>query len=196
VGMIIAFVGAVQLLRFGAAVYVADLVAVAALREMGCLMTGIIVCGRTGAAFAAQLGTMKVNEEIDAFRTFGISPVEFLALPRILALALMMPLLCVWADFFAIAGGFLVSSALLNVSAVEYMSRTTAAVSLTDFFMGIAKGAVFGVLVGFWGCLKGLRCGSNAAAVGEAATSAVVRGITAIIVADGLFAVLCNALGI
>lgn len=196
VGLILAFVGAVQLTQFGAAIYVADLVAIGTVREMACIMTGIILCGRTGAAFAAQLGTMKVNEEIDAFRTFDISPIEFLVLPRVLALVLMMPLLCVFADLISIFGGFLVSISMLDVSAIEYVQRTIAAITLKSFLLGIGKGACFGVLVALAGCLRGMQCGTNAAAVGHATTSAVVTGITAIIAADGIFAVLCNALNI
>lgn len=194
VGMILAFVGAIQLEQFGASIFVADLVAVASVREMGCIMTGIILCGRTGAAFAAQLGTMKVNEEIDAFRTFGISPVEFLVLPRVVALVLMMPLLCVFADAIAITGGYLVSVSLLDITPVQYLNRTLEAVTPASFLLGVGKGCVFGVLVALAGCLRGMQCGANAAAVGLATTSAVVSGITAIIAADGVFAVLCNAL--
>jgi phospholipid/cholesterol/gamma-HCH transport system permease protein len=194
VGMILAFVGAIQLEQFGASIFVADLVAVASVREMGCIMTGIILCGRTGAAFAAQLGTMKVNEEIDAFRTFGISPVEFLVLPRVVALVLMMPLLCVFADAIAILGGYAVSVNLLDITSVQYLSRTLEAVTPASFLLGVGKGGVFGVLVALTGCLRGMQCGANAAAVGLATTSAVVSGITAIIAADGVFAVLCNAL--
>jgi len=196
VGLIIAFVGAVGLLQFGAAVFVADMVAIGTVREMGCLMTGIILCGRTGAAFAAQLGTMKVNEEINAFRTFGISPIEFLVLPRIIALVLMMPLLCLFADVISIAGGFTVSVLMLDLTATEYLTRTLNAISLTSFLLGVGKGSFFGFLVAYTGCLRGMQCGSNAAAVGEATTRAVVAGITAIIASDGLFAVICNALKI
>jgi phospholipid/cholesterol/gamma-HCH transport system permease protein len=189
-------VGVVQLRQFGASIYVADLVAIGTVREMGCLMTGIILCGRTGAAFAAQLGTMKVNEEIDAFKTFGISPIEFLVLPRILALLMMMPLLCIFADAIALLGGFVISVSMLDVTAVEYFNRSVAAITLSSFLLGVFKGAFFGILVALTGCLRGIQCGNNAAAVGEAATSAVVTGITWIIVADGIFAVLCNALKI
>jgi phospholipid/cholesterol/gamma-HCH transport system permease protein len=196
VGLILAFVGAVQLTQFGAALYVADLVAVAAVREMACIMTGIVICGRTGAAFAAQLGTMKVNQEIDAFATFGISPLEFLVLPRVLALVLMMPLLCLFADLICISGGFLVSSLMLHITPAYYLNRTVAAVTLTSFLLGVFKGAFFGVLVALTGCLRGMQCGTNAAAVGEATTKAVVTGITAIIAFDGLFAVICSALHI
>ncbi len=196
VGLILAFVGAVQLTRFGASIYVADLVAIATVREMGCLMTGIILCGRTGAAFAAQLGTMKVNEEIDAFKTCGISPIEFLVLPRVTALVLIMPLLCVFADAIAITGGYVVSVSMLDVGSAEYIARTMQAITLKSFLLGVFKGGVFGVLVAAAGCLRGVQCGNSAAAVGQATTSAVVAGITSIIAADGVFAVICNALGI
>ena len=196
IGLILAFVGATELARFGASIYTADLVAVASVREMGCIMTGIILCGRTGAAFAAQLGTMKVNQEIEAFQTFGISPVEFLVLPRMLALILMMPLLCIFADVIAIAGGFVVSTLMLHVTPELYLSRTVSAISLASFLLGVCKGTFFGVVVALTGCLRGMQCGTNAAAVGLATTSAVVTGITTIVASDGLFAVICNALHI
>jgi phospholipid/cholesterol/gamma-HCH transport system permease protein len=196
IGLILAFVGATELARFGASIYTADLVAVAATREMGCIMTGIILCGRTGAAFAAQLGTMKVNQEIEAFQTFGISPVEFLVLPRMLALILMMPLLCIFADLIAIAGGFLVSTLMLDVSPLVYLNRTVESINLSGFLLGIFKGSFFGVIVALTGCLRGMQCGTNAAAVGLATTSAVVTGITWIIASDGIFAVICSALHI
>jgi len=196
IGLILAFVASVQLTQFGAAIYVADTVAIGTVREMGCIMTGIIICGRTGAAFAAQLGTMKVNEEIDAFIAFGISPVEFLVLPRMIALILMMPLLCVFADLVAITGGFLVSISILDVTSTEYIDRTIQAITLGSFLLGIGKGCFFGVLVALTGCLRGMQCGDNAAAVGQATTSAVVAGITAIIAADGLFAIITSILDI
>jgi phospholipid/cholesterol/gamma-HCH transport system permease protein len=159
-------------------------------------MTGIIICGRTGAAFAAQLGTMKVNQEIEAFQTFGISPFEFLVLPRMLALVLMMPLLCLFADLIAIAGGFFVSTLMLDVSPVLYLDRTVEAIRLPAFLLGIFKGGFFGVIVALTGCLRGMQCGTNAAAVGQATTSAVVTGITWIIATDGLFAIICSVLHI
>jgi phospholipid/cholesterol/gamma-HCH transport system permease protein len=196
IGLILAFVGATELARFGASIYTADLVAVATVREMGCIMTGIILCGRTGAAFAAQLGTMKVNQEIEAFQTFGISPFEFLVLPRMLALILMMPLLCVFADLIAIGGGFLVSTLMLDIAPQVYLARTVASISLAGFLLGIFKGSFFGVIIALTGCLRGMQCGSNAAAVGLATTSAVVTGITWIIASDGIFAVICSALHI
>jgi phospholipid/cholesterol/gamma-HCH transport system permease protein len=195
-GLILAFVGATQLEKFGASIYTADLVAIASVREMGCIMTGIIMCGRTGAAFAAQLGTMKVNQEIEAFRTFGFNPVEFLVLPRMLALIFMMPLLVVFADLISILGGFLVSTLMLDITPALYLNRTIETITLTSFLLGVFKGTYFGVLVALTGCLRGMQCGTNAAAVGLATTSAVVTGITAIIASDGLFAVICNALHI
>ncbi len=196
VGLILAFVGATELTRFGASIYVADLVGIATVREMGCIMTGIILCGRTGAAFAAQLGTMKVNEEISAFETFGIAPVEFLVLPRMVALILVMPFLCVFADLISMAGGFVVSISMLDVTATEYLTRTIHAIQLKSFLLGIGKGSFFGFLVAYAGCFRGMQSGYSAAAVGEATTKAVVTGITAIIASDGIFAVLCNALHI
>jgi phospholipid/cholesterol/gamma-HCH transport system permease protein len=196
IGLILAFVGATELSRFAASIYTADLVAVATVREMGCIMTGIILCGRTGAAFAAQLGTMKVNQEIEAFQTFGISPFEFLVLPRMLALILMMPLLVLFADLIAIGGGFFVSTLMLDISPAAYLHRTVRSIHLSFFLLGVFKGSFFGVLVALTGCLRGLQCGTNAAAVGLATTSAVVTGITWIIASDGLFAVICSALHI
>ena len=196
VGLILAFVGATELMRFGASIYVADLVGVATVREMGCLMTGIILCGRTGAAFAAQLGTMKVNEEISALETFGVPPIEFLVLPRMVALIMVMPFLCAFADFISMTGGFCVSISMLNVSATEYLIRTVQAIQLKSYLLGIVKGSFFGFLVAYSGCMRGIQSGYSAAAVGEATTKAVVTGITAIIASDGIFAVLCHALNI
>jgi len=196
VGLILAFVGALELERFGASIYVADLVGIATVREMGCIMTGIILCGRTGADFAAQLGTMKVNEEINALQTFGFSPIEFLVLPRMVALVLMMPFLCMFADLISIAGGYIVSVSMLDITSTEYVNRTIQAIQLKSFLLGIVKGTFFGFLVAYTGCLRGMQCGHTAAAVGQATTRAVVSGISAIIASDGLFAVLCNALQI
>lgn len=196
VGMILAFVGAVQLEQFGAQIFVANLVAIATAREMGAMMTGIIMAGRTGAAFAAQLGTMQVNEEIDALRTLGFVPMDFLVLPRMLALILMMPLLCVYSILLGILGGLFVGVGMLDLTLVQYVHQTVGALALTDFAVGIFKSAVFGVLIAIAGCLKGIQCGRSASAVGEAATSAVVMAIILIIVTDGLFAVLTNMLGI
>lgn len=196
VGLILAFVGAVQLKMFGAQIYVADLVGIAMVREMGAMMTGIIMAGRTGAAFAAQLGTMQVNEEIDALTTMGISPMEFLVLPRMLALVLMMPLLCLYADLVGILGGVVVGVSMLDLSFTQYFHQTQAALDLTNFALGVSKSAIYGILIGLFGCLRGMQCGRSASAVGIAATSAVVTAIVAIIVSDGIFAVICDVLGI
>jgi phospholipid/cholesterol/gamma-HCH transport system permease protein len=196
VGLILAFVGAVQLQQFGAQIYVADLVGIAMAREMGALMTAIIMSGRTGAAFAAQLGTMQVNEEIDALTTFGLSSMDFLVLPRMIALILMMPLLCIYADLMGIIGGAVVGVGMLNLSVTEYINETVKGVALLDFGVGIFKSSVFGVLVAISGCMRGIQCGRSASAVGLAATSAMVTAIVFIIVTDGIFSVLTNALGI
>lgn len=196
VGLILAFVGAVQLEQFGAAVYVADLVGIAMTREMGAMMTAIVMAGRTGAAFAAQLGSMKVNQEIDALRTMGLSPLEYLVLPRMLALSLMMPLLCVYADLVGILGGAVIGIGMLDVAAVTYVQHTIDAVSYTDFFGGVFKASVYGVLVALSGCLRGMQSGDSASAVGDATTAAVVTSIVLVICASGLFAVVFYVLGI
>ena len=196
VGLILAFVGAVQLEQFGAQIYVANLVGISTVREMGAMMTGIIMAGRTGAAFAAQIGTMQVNEEIDALKTLGFVPMDFLVLPRMLALILMMPLLCVYADLLGILGGMIVGVGMLDLTLIQYVDQTVGALTLTDFAIGIFKAVIFGILIAVSGCLKGIQCGRSASAVGAAATSAVVMAIILIIVADGLFAVLTNMLGI
>ena len=196
VGLILAFMGAVQLALFGAQIYVADMVGIAMVREMGAMMTGIIMAGRTGAAFAAQLGTMQVNEEIDALTTLGISPMEFLVLPRMLALILMMPLLCLYSNLMGILGGFLVGVGMLDITPMQYFIETQAAVDLTNISLGVFKGVVYGIMIALAGCLQGMQCGRSASAVGAAATSAVVTAIVLIVVSCGIFAVLTNALGI
>jgi phospholipid/cholesterol/gamma-HCH transport system permease protein len=196
VGVILAYVGAIQLRQFGAQAYVADLVGIAMTREMGAMMAAIIMAGRTGAAFAAQLGTMQVNEEIDALTTLGISSMEFLVLPRMLGLALMMPLLCVYANLLGILGGAVVGTVMLDLGGAEYYVRTSAAIGLDDFAAGLIKSSVFGVLVAAAGCLRGMQCGRSSAAVGAATTSAVVTGIVLIIVSDALMTVIFNQLGL
>lgn len=195
-GLIIAFIGVIQLQKFAADIYVADLVGLATTRELGAVMAGVIMAGRTGAAFAAQIGSMKVNEEIDALTTFGISPMQFLVLPRVIAMVLMMPLLCVCADFVSIAGGMVVATAISDVSFTQYINQIDYAVSTTDFAVGIFKSAVFGLIIAMAGCYRGLNCGKDASAVGLAATSAVVTSITWIVVADAVFAVIFHILGI
>ena len=196
VGAILAFVGAVQLVKFGAGIYVADLVAVGVVREMGAIMTGIIMAGRTGAAFAAQLGTMKVNEEIDALTTMGIDPIDFLVLPKLLALVVMLPLLSIYANFLGVLGGASVALAILDVSAYQYIVQTIYSVDLVDFAGGLFKAIVYGVLVAIAGCRCGVKCGNSAAAVGLAATAAVVSGIVAIVVSNAIMNVIYTTLGI
>lgn len=196
VGLILAFVGAVQLGMFGAQIYIADLVGLGTVREMGALMTAVIMSGRTGAAYAAQLGTMNVNSEIDALRTMGISPMQFLVLPRLLALALMLPLLALYADLAGILGGALVTVGAFDISLVQYYDETRRAVHLPDFAVGLAKSLIFAVLIATAGCMRGMQCGRSASAVGDAATSAVVNCIVYIVVADAVVTLVCNRFGI
>jgi len=196
VGVILAFMGAVQLQQFGASIYVADLVGIGMLREMGAMMTAIIMSGRTGAAFAAQLGTMKVTQEVDALTTMGISPFQFLLLPRVIALVLMMPLLCLYSDLMGILGGAFVGVGMLGLSFTNYMRETIHAVSLTNLLLGVIKATVYGALIAMAGCLRGFQCGNSSSAVGDAATRAVVSSIVLVVVACGVFAFVTNLLGV
>jgi phospholipid/cholesterol/gamma-HCH transport system permease protein len=196
VGLILGFVGAIELQRFGAQIYVADLVGIGMLRDIAPIMTGIIVTGRTGASFAAQLGTMEANQEIDALRTLGIPPTDFLVLPRLLALSLMMPLLCLYADLLGIAGGLVVASTMLDVGPIQYLLETKRSVGLHDLFVGLFMSAVFGVLIALAGCMRGIRSGRSASAVGEATTSAVVTGIVSIVVATAIITAISYVLGV
>ena len=196
VGLILAYLGADQLRLVGAQIFIADLVAIGMVREVGALMTGIIIAGRTGAAFAAQLGTMQVNEEIDAFRTLGISPVDFLVLPRMLALMLMVPLLTLYAGFVGMFAGLLVSTTIFDISLFEYYNETLRALELKHFWVGLSKGSVYGAMVAFAGCLRGMQCGRSAEAVGEAATSAVVTGILLITIAASVMTIVYYQLDI
>ena len=196
VGLILAFVGAVQLRMFGAQIYVADLVGIGMVRVLGAVMTGVIMAGRTGAAFAGELGTMQVNEEIDALQTLGIPPMEFLVLPRMLALMLMMPLLCLYADLMGLLGGLIVGVGMLNLNLMEYINETQSAVNLTNLWIGIFHGGVFGVLVALSGCLRGMQCGRSASAVGQATTSAVVTSIVCIVIATAIITLVCEVLKI
>ncbi|MCP4021661.1 MAG: ABC transporter permease [Desulfobacteraceae bacterium] len=196
VGLILAFVGIMQLKLFGAQIFVADLVGIAMVRQMGAIMTGIIMAGRTGAAFASQLGTMQVNEEIDAFKTLAISPMEFLVLPRMLALTLMMPFLVLYADLMGVLGGALVAVGIFDISLPMYLTRTIEVVGLNDLFIGLFMGVVFGILISLSGCMRGIQCERSASAVGDAATSAVVTGIVAIIIATSVITILCDIIGI
>jgi len=186
IGVIVAFLGVVVLKRFGAGYYVSYLVGYGMLRELGALMTGIIMAGRTGAGFAAELGSMKITEEIDALSTLGISPIDHLVLPRVLGLFVMMPLLVVYADLVGIVGGMGVSLAMLDLTPTQFVHGMLTAVELSDTLLGVFKATIYGLIIGMAGCMKGLRTGSDAGAVGRSATSAVVLGITLIILANAV----------
>lgn len=195
VGVIMAFVAAVQLRQFGADIFVADLVGLAVFREMGPMMAAIVLTGRTGAAYAAELGNMVLGEEVDALRTFGVRPVDFLVAPRLLALLLMMPLLAIYADFLGIAGGAMVAQGVLGIVPTAYFVEMQTAVGLHDIGTGLVKSVVFGWIIAYSGCFRGMRAGRSSVAVGDATTGAVVMGILFIIVADAAFTVVFNTLG-
>lgn len=196
IGMIFAFVGVMQLRNFGAGIYTADLVAVAMVREMAPIMTAIIMAGRTGASYAAQLGTMKVNEELDALTTLGIDPMDFLVLPRLIALIIMMPLLTMYGSLMGILGGMTVALVMLDVSFLQYAVQTVDAVGLKALFGGLFKSVVYGSLVAMAGCQQGMACGNSAMAVGQATTRAVVMSIVLIVVAASILTVIYINLGI
>ncbi|MDO5483572.1 MAG: ABC transporter permease [Desulfovibrionaceae bacterium] len=193
-GLILAFVGAVQLTQFGAQIYVAGLVGIGMLRVMGAVMVGVVMSGRVGAAFAALIGTMQVNEEVDALATLGIAPVDFLVLPRILALMLMVPLLTLYADIMGILGGFTVGVFMLGLSPTEYINATIQMVPFIHLLIGLVYATVFGVVIGLAGCYHGMRCGRSAQAVGQATTTAVVHSIVGIIIVTAIITVICNIL--
>lgn len=193
--MILAYIGALQLERFGAQIYIADLVGIAMVREIGSLMTAIIMAGRTGAAYAAELGTMQVNEEIDAFKTLGISPMDYLVMPRLLALVLMMPLLSLYAGLVGILAGIIVSVNVFDLSVYEYYQQTLRALNFTHFAVGMMKGTLYGVLIALAGCLRGIQCGRSAQAVGQATTSAVVTGIITVVIAASVTTVILQMMG-
>jgi phospholipid/cholesterol/gamma-HCH transport system permease protein len=196
IGMIFAFVGVMQLNMFGAGIYTADLVAVAMVREMAPIMTAIIMAGRTGAAYAAQLGTMKVNEEIDALETLGMQPIDFLVTPRVIALVLMMPLLTMYGSLMGILGGLAVGVIMLDISLVQYVTQTVGAVGLNSLFGGLFKSIVYGSLVALAGCQQGMACGNSALAVGQSTTKAVVMGIVLIVVSASVLTVIYINVGI
>jgi phospholipid/cholesterol/gamma-HCH transport system permease protein len=195
IGVILGFTAAIPLRMFGAEIYIASLVGIAIVRELAPMMTAIILAGRSGAAFAAELGTMTVNEEIDALRTAGFSPMEFLVMPRLLALGLMMPLLSLYADFMGILGGAMVSKGLVGISYTLYMQQTIEVLDATQFQLGAIKAFIYGILVAVAGCMRGMQCGRSASAVGQATTSAVVTGIVYIIVASAVTTVIYSLLG-
>ena len=196
VGAILAFVGAVQLVKFGAGIYVADLVGIAVAREMAAIITAVVMAGRTGAAFAAELATMQANEEVDALEVLGINAVDFLVLPRVIALVLTMPLLYVYGCVTGLIGGMLVAGGMLGISPAAYIDRTLLALDWSHLGLGISKSLVFGGMIGMVGSYFGLYAQRNAAGVGVATTSAVVTSIVGIIVLDALFAICANAVGV
>lgn len=196
VGLILAYQAAVLMRQFGADIYVADAVGLSMVREMGAMMTAVILAGRTGAAFAATLGNMRANDEIDALETLGIRPVDFLVAPKLVALALMMPLLAIYSCAMGVLGGMFVSLTILDIPPAAYWVETISAIDLSDVFSGLIKSCAFGLLVGLAGCHRGLLADRSAAGVGQAATSAVVMALFLIIVADAIFAVAFNILGI
>ena len=195
VGMILAYLGLVQLRQFGVEVYVANLVGLGMVREMGALMTAIIMAGRTGAAYAAQLGTMQVNEEVDALTTLGIQPVDYLVLPRMMALVLAMPLLTIYSNILGMIGGGAVALGM-DITFRMYAYQLAESFSMGDVMTGVFKSLVFGLLISFAGCHAGLRCGRSSAAVGEATTKAVVAAIVYLVVADAGLNILYFHLGV
>jgi len=196
IGMIFAFVGVVQLTEFGAGIFTADLVAVALVREMAPIMTAILMAGRTGASYAAEIGTMKVNEEIDALTTLGINEIDFLVLPRFFALILIMPFLTMYASVLGIAGGTLVGMTMLDVTLVQYVAQTTSALTMNNLLGGLFKAVVYGAMVALTGTQQGIACGSSAMAVGQSTTRAVVLGIVLIVVSAALLTIIYINMGI
>ena len=196
VGIILAFIGATQLKLFGAQIYIADIVGIGMVRVMGAMMAAILMSGRTGASFAAELGLMQSNEEIDALQTLGVSPVEFLVIPRILALVIMMPLLTLYADLMGILGGFILGISLFGLNPVEYWQHTQSAVTLSNLWVGLIHSFVFGMIIAVAGCFSGMQCKRSAEAVGEATTNAVVSAIISIVVATAIITFVCQVLGV
>jgi phospholipid/cholesterol/gamma-HCH transport system permease protein len=196
VGAILAFVGAVQLAKFGAGIFVADLVAIAVAREMAAIITAVVIAGRTGAAFAAEIATMQANEEVDALEVLGLTAIDFLVLPRVASLLVMMPLLYVFACVAGLVGGMVVSTIMLDVSPTAYLLRTNDSLTAMHLGLGVTKSVAFGALIGMVSCYHGLRASRDAEGVGIATTQAVVSSIVGIIVLDAVFALCANALDI
>ena len=196
VGVTLAYIGSIVVRQYGGDIWISDLVGLAVFREMGPMMAAIVLAGRTGAAYAATLGNMKANEEIDALSTLGVSPIDFLVMPRIVALFCMMPFLALYSDGMGVLGGMMVAAAPpLNIPPSLYWAEMQTIVDLSTITTGLIKAATFGLLIGVAGCLRGLQADRSAAGVGQAATSAVVTGILLIIVADSVYAVIFNILG-
>jgi phospholipid/cholesterol/gamma-HCH transport system permease protein len=196
IGVVLAYQGADQLRRFGADVFTVNLLGVSVLREIGILITAIIVAGRSGSAFTAQIGTMKVNQEIDAMRTLGIDPVEVLVLPRLFALVIAMPLLAFFADMMALLGGGVICYVMLDISVTQFVRQLNGAVSMWSFWVGIIKAPIFGFIIALVGCYEGLKVSGSAESVGRLTTQAVVESIFIVMVADAMFSILFSYLKI
>lgn len=194
IGIVIAYQAGVQLRDFGANIFIADLIGIAVLRELGPLLAAIMVAGRTGSAFTAQIGTMKVTEEVDALRTIGVSPQEMLVLPKVIALAVVLPLLTVYASIFGTLGGVVMAQQMLDVSVHDFFDRFLVAVDMSDYLTGVGKAPVFALLIASVGCFQGFEVGSSADSVGRHVTRSVVQAIFLIIVADAAFSVVFNIL--
>ncbi|MBV8398824.1 MAG: ABC transporter permease, partial [Acetobacteraceae bacterium] len=195
VGAILAFVGAIELRRFGAAIYSADLVGIAIIREMAAVMTAIVMAGRTGGAYAAQIATMQGNEEIDALKALGVPVYQYLVLPRIAALVTMMPLLYLYGCLLGLAGGFVVSVLMLDIAPTLFLAELRTAIALSEFYLGLTKSICFGAFIAIASCRIGLGAGRSAADVGNSATQAVVSGIIGVIAIDAVFAMCADVLG-
>jgi phospholipid/cholesterol/gamma-HCH transport system permease protein len=196
VGVVLAYQGVDQLRRFGAEVFTVDLVAISVLREMGILLTAIMVAGRSGSAFTAQIGTMQVNEEVDAMRTMGLDPIEVLVLPRVMALVIAVPLLTFFANIMALVGGGLMAILLIDLTPVQFVNQARQAIGLWTFWVGIIKAPVFAFIIGMVGCFEGLKVKGSAESVGRLTTQSVVEGIFLVIVFDALFSILFSYIGI
>lgn len=196
IGIVVAYQGADQLRQFGAEIFTVDLLGVSILREMGVLLASIVIAGRSGSAFAAQIGTMRVNQEVDAMSTLGLDPVEILVLPRIMALVICMPLIAVYADIMALLGGGLMVILTLDISLLQFLERLQSAVKVSAFWVGLVKAPVFGFAIALTGCREGLKVTGSAESVGHHTTRAVVISIFLVIVADALFSILFSAFGI
>jgi phospholipid/cholesterol/gamma-HCH transport system permease protein len=196
VGVVLAYQGAEQLARFGAQIFTVNLVAVGVLREMGILLTAIIVAGRSGSAFTAQIGTMNVNEEIDAMRTIGLDPMEVLVLPRIFGLVLVLPLLTFYADIMGLLGGAMMATAVLDISLLQFARQLNDAVDIWAFWVGMIKAPIFAFVIAMVGCYEGLQVSRSAESVGRQTTRSVVESIFLVIVLDAMFSILFSVLGV
>ena len=189
IAVVTAYQGAAQLKRFGAEIFSINLVTISVLREMGVLLTAIMLAGRSGSAFAAEIGTMKLNEEIDALKTTGLDPMEVLVLPRILALMVMTPLLAFFADMMGLLGSGALTVATTDTSWLLYRSRLITAIRMPDFWIGLSKAPVFGLLIGITGCFHGMSVANSAESVGKETTNAVVHAIFLVMCADAIFSI-------